>query len=253
MSKTVSFNMPVKSKSADNWVSEGVEPHLKPLESLPTAPPKVKREWKRFTLDVPLELHARVKLGCLQSCSTKSFACWKLSFQPNREIVDTINRVIVEMTEPSRLIAKRLKAELGDQTFSEWFRNATFQLNSDRLLVLVGTKFTAQFIAAHYQDILKSIASEVTGKPVTVSVLEHGQSAPVDAVAPIETILRAVAPDDAQRDFFIPELSEVALKDDVHLMEMTPFTLNARNEKRRELVYTSPQGLTLRVKAAEGE
>ena len=156
------------------------------------------------------------------------------------------------ITDPGQLIAERLKARLGAELYSEWLRGATIELTDDKLTVSVGTKFAAHFITQSLADAIKSVASDIAGKPVSISVVERGHVAPAD-VAPIERILRAVAPDDAQRDFFIPELSEVALKDDVHLMEMTPFTLNSRNETRRELVYTSPQGLTLRVKAAEGE
>jgi hypothetical protein len=56
--KTVQFKMPAP-KSADAWVGQGVEPHL---GSAP--PPAVKM--KRFTIDVPQDLHARVKIACAQ-------------------------------------------------------------------------------------------------------------------------------------------------------------------------------------------
>lgn len=151
-------------------------------------------------------------------------------------------------TDPGQLIAERLKAQLGAEIYSEWLRGATIELTGDQLTVSVGTKFAAHFITENLGDALKAVATDVVGKPVSVSVIERGHEPNVD-VAPIEKILRAVAPDDAQRDFFIPELSELALKDDVHLMEMTPFTLDRRNEVRTELIYTTPQGVTIRVKA----
>jgi hypothetical protein len=56
--KTVQFKMP-PSKSADAWVGQGVEPHLSAA-----TPPTVKM--KRFTIDVPQDLHARVKVACAQ-------------------------------------------------------------------------------------------------------------------------------------------------------------------------------------------
>jgi hypothetical protein len=56
--KTVQFKMPAP-KSADAWVGQGVEPHL---SSAPAAAVKM----KRFTIDVPQELHARVKVACAQ-------------------------------------------------------------------------------------------------------------------------------------------------------------------------------------------
>ncbi|MDE5440402.1 hypothetical protein GWG65_02855 [Bradyrhizobium sp. CSA207] len=154
-------------------------------------------------------------------------------------------------TDPGQLIAERLKAELGADTFSSWLRGALIEVSDDRVTVTVSTQLAAQVISNNLADAVKSAASLVVGKPVSVTVLERGREPTVD-VTPIETILRAVAPDDAQPDFFIPELSELAIKDDVHLMEMTPFTLNQRNEDRKELVYKTPQGVTIRVKT-EGE
>src|SRR5579871_4346890 len=132
-------------------------------------------------------------------------------------------RLIVNtITEPGRLIAERLKAELGTDAFATGFQGSTIELTDDRVTVTAATNFTAHVITHNLMDAVKSAASYVAGKPVSVTVVEPGRGATVD-VTPIEKILRAVAPDDAQRDFFIPELSELALKDDVHLMEMTPF------------------------------
>ncbi len=151
------------------------------------------------------------------------------------------------MTAPGLLLAERLKAQLGPDDYSSWFQGASIELTDDRVTVTVGTQFMAYYIANSLADVVRSAASSVAGKPVTLHVVEYGREPHVE-VTPIEKILRAVAPDDAQRDFFIPELSELALKDDVHLMEMTPFTLDRRKEDRRELVYTTPQGVTIRVK-----
>ena len=61
--KAVSFKMPTpKPKAADDWVEQGVEPHLKKGEVVETAPVAM----KRFTIDVPVELHARIKVACAQ-------------------------------------------------------------------------------------------------------------------------------------------------------------------------------------------
>jgi ParG len=54
--KTVQFKMPAP-KSADAWVGQGVEPHLAEAPAM---------KMKRFTIDVPQELHARVKIACAQ-------------------------------------------------------------------------------------------------------------------------------------------------------------------------------------------
>jgi hypothetical protein len=61
--KTVQFKMPMAPKSADAWVGQGIEPHLatpSPIEARSAA------KTKRFTIDVPQELHARVKVTCAQ-------------------------------------------------------------------------------------------------------------------------------------------------------------------------------------------
>ncbi|MGX7742315.1 replication initiator protein A [Rhodopseudomonas parapalustris] len=136
---------------------------------------------------------------------------------------------------------------MGEEAFRSWFEPCTFELSANQLTVTVGTAFAADLIGRNFSDHVKAVAASVTGKEIPVAIVVSGQTHPAD-VAPIEKILRAVAPDDAQRDFFIPELSELALKDDVHLMEMTPFTLDRRKEDRRELVYTTPQGVTIRVR-----
>jgi hypothetical protein len=44
---------------ADAWVGQGVEPHLGPAKA-----PAVKT--KRFTVDVDVDLHARIKATCAQ-------------------------------------------------------------------------------------------------------------------------------------------------------------------------------------------
>jgi len=55
--KTVQFKMPT-SKSADAWVGQGVEPHL--------AAAAAAVKMKRFTIDVPQELHGRVMVASAQ-------------------------------------------------------------------------------------------------------------------------------------------------------------------------------------------
>jgi ParG protein len=63
MSKTLAFKIPPKpvEKAADQWVGEGVEPHLQ-QRTVPTAVPA--ERMKRLTIDVSENLHARIKVGC---------------------------------------------------------------------------------------------------------------------------------------------------------------------------------------------
>jgi hypothetical protein len=65
MSKTVAFKIPApKSQAADAWVGEGVEPHLKAAKIDGVAATATSAAMKRFTIDVPADLHARAKIGC---------------------------------------------------------------------------------------------------------------------------------------------------------------------------------------------
>lgn len=60
MSKSVPFNMP---GTADAWIEQGVEPHLRKAATEDKTPVPVV-VMKRFTIDVPVELHARIKMAC---------------------------------------------------------------------------------------------------------------------------------------------------------------------------------------------
>lgn len=65
MTKAVSFKMPIsKPEAADAWVGKGIEPHLKRAEIDGVAPATEQVAMKRFTIDVPLDLHSRVKMAC---------------------------------------------------------------------------------------------------------------------------------------------------------------------------------------------
>lgn len=67
MTKAVSFKMPIpKPQAADAWVGQGVEPHLKRAEIDGVASVAAPVAMKRFTIDVPVELHSRVKMACAQ-------------------------------------------------------------------------------------------------------------------------------------------------------------------------------------------
>jgi len=55
--KTVQFKMPAKPATAEEWIGQGAATEAKPA---PTGP------MKRFTIDVPLDLHARIKITCAE-------------------------------------------------------------------------------------------------------------------------------------------------------------------------------------------
>ena len=144
-----------------------------------------------------------------------------------------------------------VKMRVGPDEFRTWFAGVSFTQEGNKLVVRAPTEFTAHHLRSNFDAVIEAQARHVLGEGATVEIRSPGADVPVSRpqAAPLAEIFRAVAPNDGQPDFFIPELAEVAIKDEVHLMEMTPFTLNKSNETRSELVYKTPQGLTLRVKA----
>jgi hypothetical protein len=67
MSKTVSFKLPAKPASAEDWIQGGGRPTDReaPPPAVP-APAAPSEPMKRFTIDVPESLHMRIKIGCAQ-------------------------------------------------------------------------------------------------------------------------------------------------------------------------------------------
>lgn len=55
MKKTVAFSRPAHPAPADAWVGAGTDDTAKPASTEPM---------KRLTIDIPLELHRRVKREC---------------------------------------------------------------------------------------------------------------------------------------------------------------------------------------------
>lgn len=63
MTKSFSFKRPmaeVQNGEGDAWVNGSAAP----APSAPAAPPKPRPVMKRLTLDIPEDLHRRVKSGC---------------------------------------------------------------------------------------------------------------------------------------------------------------------------------------------
>ena len=56
MSKTITFKMPQRPASAEDWVQAAGS-----RDRGPAAPPE---PMKRFTIDVPVSLHRRIKTAC---------------------------------------------------------------------------------------------------------------------------------------------------------------------------------------------
>ena len=61
-----------------------------------------------------------------------------------------------------------------------------------------------------------------------------------------QRVLRDRPDKDEQLDFFVPTLAETSIRDEIHLMEVAPFTLSKR-ESRTKLVYTNLNGMNLTI------
>lgn len=156
------------------------------------------------------------------------------------------------MPDDAKTFREGLERRLGPDVFRNCFTNVSFTHTGNTLLVRAPTEFTVGRIRSEFAGLIEQEAKVVFGADVAIDIRAFGSDAPTPPASrtePLAQIFRPVAPNDDQPDFFVPDLSEVAIKDEVHLMEMTPFTLNKSNETRSELVYATPQGLTLRVKA----
>jgi hypothetical protein len=66
MSKTITFKPGPKPASAEDWVQGGARSTDRetPAPTLLTPAPAPAEPMKRFTIDVPVTLHTRIKIGC---------------------------------------------------------------------------------------------------------------------------------------------------------------------------------------------
>lgn len=162
--------------------------------------------------------------------------------------------------EPARMsppdLVEQLRARLQDgmdaDDYAAWLGAAayTFKPEAGELWVQAPTVFIKGYLEKHYGDQLAREAESLAGRPVKLRYQVNpnaNRAAPTPPMPP-EAIFRA-ALGEPQPDFFIPDLAEVALKDDVHLMELAPFTLQPRGETRKELSYTTAAGMEIRITA----
>jgi hypothetical protein len=73
--KTVAFKVP-KPATPDEWVRSA------PAPEQPSAPAR-QQATKRFTIDVPLELHSRIKVACAERGLKMADVLLEREFQPS--------------------------------------------------------------------------------------------------------------------------------------------------------------------------
>jgi hypothetical protein len=62
--KKVAFNTPRKTAAADDWVQNARPDDREVKMQVANPPPSPTEAMKRFTIDVPIELHRRIKTQC---------------------------------------------------------------------------------------------------------------------------------------------------------------------------------------------
>lgn len=157
------------------------------------------------------------------------------------------------MPHKSKLIVlkERLATLQEPNEHAAWLGPARLAFQDETLHVIVNTRFIADFIRQKYNALVAAEAEAVFENPVKITYVVAPQMAETVTglpSSPPEAIFRAVLPD-AQTDLFVPDLAEVALKDDVHLMELAPFSLQPRGETRTELTYTTTAGMEIKITA----
>lgn len=65
MNKSVNFKLPPAAKTAEEWVGQGIEPHIKQIVAVAQAAQPEAVVMKRFTIDVSADLHRRIKMACV--------------------------------------------------------------------------------------------------------------------------------------------------------------------------------------------
>ena len=156
----------------------------------------------------------------------------------------------------------RLTKRLGEPVYESWLAVCVFAegVNDQSLTLKASSQFIAAYVRQNYEHIIREEAAVVFGHPVKLTINVDpfatarervGQGSLGGNALPPAEIFRPVVPGglDQQPDFFIPDVSEVPLKDDVSLMQVTPFTIQARGETRTRLVYELKNNQTIIVAA----
>lgn len=165
------------------------------------------------------------------------------------------------MTEKDNLLKEitgRLQQRLGDDVYAAWLGVSGFHVadNAATVIVELPTSFIAGYVKQHFGAIVTKEAEAVLGHPVSMKTaivpdLAQAQSRTEGGAVPPVAIFRPVVQGglDEQPDFFIPDVSEVPLKDDVSLMQVTPFTIQSRGETRTRLVFELKNDQTITIAA----
>ena len=146
-----------------------------------------------------------------------------------------------------QLITDALKKAVGVENYTAWL--ATMQPIEDTregvVLLAIPTKFIVDYVQEHWHQIILEECQNVLSGKLVVEYTVQAITQPVEE----NKTFRDVPEADNQPDMFVPNITEIAIKDDVHLMEIAPFTLQPRGETRNELIYDDVNGVNIRIEA----
>jgi chromosomal replication initiator protein len=94
-------------------------------------------------------------------------------------------------------VGRRLRAELGEDVFSSWFKSIEIDLaETDAVRLSVPTRFLKSWIDHHYKDRIISRWSEEAGQPVAIDIMVRTAAGARAVVRPrpVEEVARPAAP-----------------------------------------------------------
>ena len=139
-------------------------------------------------------------------------------------------------------ITNKVKEKVGEAAFNSWFKGALFFVEDESTLgISVGSGFLQKRIESDYLHLIREAAELVTHQTIKMHLTT---SRPVK-----EKLLKRMPERDRQFNLFVPVISEIPIKDDVHLMEIAPFTLQPRSEKRTRILYNNIDGMDIEITA----
>lgn len=148
-----------------------------------------------------------------------------------------------ERDEYISYILSRLEERLGATTFRNYFSDARVRIDElgQVVEIAVGSRFRAQRLQSDYLADIERAVCDVLDPAVRVTITAF--DADTDTQSSDDTYV------EEQYSFFAPALSDMPLKDDVHLMGIAPFTLQPRGETRTRLSYRNVEGMDIDIKA----
>ncbi len=148
-----------------------------------------------------------------------------------------------EQKEYRSYVLSRIEERMGTDLFRSYLADARVDVDELEpcVEISVGSPFRAQRLQTEFLCDVEHVVSEVLGQHCKLRITTFD--------ADVSPTLFDEQLGSEQYSFFAPALSEMPLKDDVHLMGIAPFTLQPRGETRTRLSYRNIEGMDVDIKA----